>query len=101
MTDHDLDLAAAERVGRALIHEARNVLTPITSAAFLLETHAGDPAKVLELARKIETFAKAEERLVAKMQTALENERLGGKTSAEADAGVPAGSAPSSTLPQP
>ncbi|MBI1809135.1 MAG: hypothetical protein HYR75_04495 [Gemmatimonadetes bacterium] len=99
MNELDRELAAAERVGRAIIHEARNVLTPITSAAFLLDTHADDPAKVRELAKKIEVFAKAEERLVAKMRAVLDRERLGDTASAVSPTGAPAPSAPSSTVP--
>lgn len=99
MNTFDPELAAAERVGRALIHEARNVLTPIISAAFLLDTHADDPAKVRELAKKIEAFAKAEERLVAKMRAVLEKERLGDTASAVPGSGAPDSSAPSSTIP--
>ena len=67
-------LAAAERVAGAMLHEVRNVLNPIVSAAFLLDAHAGDPAKVRELARRIEGFAKAEERVAAKMRELLAQE---------------------------
>lgn len=99
MTTAERELAAAERVGRALIHEARNVLTPIISATFLLDTHADDPVKVRDLAQRIETFAKAEARLVAKMREVLDDERLGRTKSSVPEAGVPPASAPSSSIP--
>lgn len=99
MTTVERDLAAAERVGRALIHETRNVLTPIISATFLLETHADDPAKVRDLAKRIETFAKAEQRLVAKMREVLDAERLGETDSTVPAAGAQPAAAPSSTIP--
>jgi signal transduction histidine kinase len=64
--------AAAERVGMAMLHEIRNVLNPILSAAYLLQAHAHDEAKVRELAAKIEGFAKAEQRVAAKMRQLLD-----------------------------
>ncbi len=101
MTAIDRDLEAAERVGKALIHEARNVLTPIISAAFLLDTHAENPEKVRELAKRIEDFARSEDRLLAKMRAVLEHERLGDAGPAPADAGAPASAAASSSVPKP
>jgi flagellar motility protein MotE (MotC chaperone) len=64
----------AERVATAMLHEIRNVLNPIVSAAYLLQANAHDEAKVRELAAKIERFAKAEERVAAKMRQLLERE---------------------------
>lgn len=75
--DHERRLASAQRVAVAMLHEMRNVLNPIVSAAFLLDAHANDPAKVHELARRIEGFAMAEERLTAKMRELLEREAAG------------------------
>jgi len=84
--DHERRLASAQRVAVAMLHEMRNVLNPIVSAAFLLDANASDPAKVRELARRIEGFAMAEERLTAKMRELLEREAVGDAAPA---AGVP------------
>jgi nitrogen-specific signal transduction histidine kinase len=65
---------AMRRVASALVHEIRNVLNPIVSAAYLLEAHADDPQKVRELAKRIEGFAKAEDRVAAKRRELLERE---------------------------
>ncbi len=67
-------LDAAERVAAGMIHEFRNVLNPIVSAAWLLEANANDPAKVRELAKKIDGFARADRKVEAKMQELLDNE---------------------------
>ncbi len=74
----------ARRVAEGLLHEMRNVLNPITSAAYLIEAHAGNPVKVAELARRIAEFANANSRLVARMQELIEKEVPG--ADAEADA---------------
>jgi nitrogen-specific signal transduction histidine kinase len=78
--------AAAERVGMAMLHEIRNVLNPILSAAYLLQAHAHDEAKVRELAAKIEGFAKAEERVAAKLRQVLEACSAGPHRDADAGA---------------
>jgi hypothetical protein len=78
-----------------MLHEARNVLNPIVSAAFLLDANANDPVKVRELARRIEGFAMAEERIAAKMRELLEREAAG--DDAAPAAGIPLASGPSST----
>lgn len=88
-------LAAAERVAGAMLHEVRNVLNPIVSAAFLLDANAGDPAKVRELAKRIEGFAKAEERVAAKMRELLAHEA--NHTDLHKAAGASDATAPSST----
>jgi nitrogen-specific signal transduction histidine kinase len=67
-------LEAMHRVASALVHEIRNVLNPIVSAAYLLEAHAENPQKVRELAKRIEEFAKAEDRVAAKRRELLERE---------------------------
>ena len=82
---HHLD--AARRVAEGLLHEVRNVLSPITSAAYLVEAHAANPLKVGELARRIAGFADANSRLSARLEELLRDEA----------AGAPSGSAPSST----
>jgi nitrogen-specific signal transduction histidine kinase len=71
------DLEAAGRVAAGLLHEFRNVLNPIVSAAWLLEANANDPGKVIELARRIDGFAKAEGRVAAKLRELLEREAAG------------------------
>ena len=93
--DRDRRVAVALRVATAMLHEVRNVLNPIVSAAFLLEANAGDPAKVRELAKRIEGFAKAEERVAAKMRELLDREALG--DDAVRPAGVSRDTASSST----
>ena len=71
------DLETASRVAAGLLHEFRNVLNPIVSAAWLLEANANDPEKVIELARRIDGFAKAEERIAAKVRELLDREAAG------------------------
>ncbi len=67
-------LEVAGRVAAGMMHEIRNVLNPIVSAAWLLEAHADDPEKVRELAKKIDGFAKADTRVAAKMRDLLDHE---------------------------
>lgn len=71
------DLAAAARVAAGLSHEFRNVLNPIVSAAWLLEANANDPQKVIELARRIDGFARADARLAEKVRELLDREAAG------------------------
>jgi nitrogen-specific signal transduction histidine kinase len=71
------ELDAAGRVAAGLLHEFRNVLNPIVSAAWLLEANANDPEKVIELARRIDGFAKAEARIAARLGEMLDEERAG------------------------
>jgi hypothetical protein len=68
------ELDAAGRVAAGLLHEFRNVLNPIVSAAWLVEANARDPEKVIELARRIDGFAKAEARIAAKARELLDGE---------------------------
>ena len=70
-------LEAAERVAAGMLHEFRNVLNPIVSAAWLLEANANDPAKVIELAKRIDGFAKADARISAKLRELLDKEAAG------------------------
>jgi nitrogen-specific signal transduction histidine kinase len=70
-------LETAERVAAALLHEFRNVLNPIVSAAWLVEANANDPAKVVELAKRIDAFARADARLSAKIRELLDKESSG------------------------
>ena len=71
------EVDAAGRVAAALLHEFRNVLNPIVSAVWLLEANANDPEKVIELARRIDGFAKADARIAAKVRELLEEEAAG------------------------
>jgi nitrogen-specific signal transduction histidine kinase len=71
------DLEAAARVAAGLLHEFRNVLNPIVSAAWLVEANANDPQKVIELARRIAVFAQPEERIAAKVRQLLDTEAAG------------------------
>ncbi len=71
------DLEVASRVAAGLLHEFRNVLNPIVSAAWLLEANANDPEKVIELARRIDGFAKADARVSAKVRELLDAEAAG------------------------
>jgi hypothetical protein len=77
-----------------VLHEVRNVLNPIVSAAYLLEANAHDPEKVRELAHRIDGFARAEARVAACLQELLHRE-----AAALDPAGAPALHAPSSSLP--
>lgn len=70
-------MEAAERVAAGMLHEFRNVLNPIVSAAWLLEANANDPAKVIELAKRIDGFAKADARISAKLRELLDKEAAG------------------------
>ena len=76
LSNDDLNcrLEAAERVANGLVHEIRNVLNPIVSAAFLLNANASDPIRVRELASRIEGFAKAEARVLVKKAELLARE---------------------------
>ena len=71
---HQRQLDAASRVAAGMLHEIRNVLNPIVSAAWLLEANANDPEKVRELAKKIDGFARGDARVAAKMREILDNE---------------------------
>ena len=84
-------VSVAERVATRLLHEVRNVLNPIVSAAWLLDANAGDPDKVRELARRIEEFAKAESRLGARVRELIaeESSRVPPAQRAGSDAGAP------------
>ena len=94
VSEEELDrrLDAMHRIASALVHEIRNVLNPIVSAAYLLDAHADDPQKVRELAKRIEGFAKAEDRVAAKRRELLEREATvaGGKAGREAGAAATA-----------
>ncbi len=95
VADAEARLASARRVASGMLHEIRNVLNPIVSAAFLLEAHADDPAKVRELASRIEGFAKGEARIASKMKELLEKETAG-EPGDSRDAGVSPAPAPHS-----
>jgi nitrogen-specific signal transduction histidine kinase len=71
------DVEAAARVAAGLLHEFRNVLNPIVSAAWLLEANANDPQKVIELAHRIDGFAKADARIAMKIRELLDREAAG------------------------
>ena len=71
------EVEAASRVAAGLLHEFRNVLNPIVSAAWLIEANAKDPEKVIELARRIDRFAKAEARIADKVRELLDKEAAG------------------------
>jgi signal transduction histidine kinase len=84
MTDHGEPsterarrLDAAQRVAKGMLHEFRNILNPIVSAAYLMHANANDPAKVRELATRIEGFARADDRVAKKMRELLEREASG------------------------
>ena len=95
---HAAGMDAAERVAQAMLHEIRNVLNPIVAAAWLLQTNADDPAKVRELAIRIEEFAKAEQRVATRMRELLAEESAAAES--PTDAGAPPSPAPSSITRQ-
>ncbi|HVT40333.1 MAG TPA: hypothetical protein VHE78_14925 [Gemmatimonadaceae bacterium] len=70
-------LESAQRVAQGMLHEFRNILNPIVSAAYLMHANAHDPAKVRELATRIEGFARAEDRVATKMRELLDREASG------------------------
>jgi nitrogen-specific signal transduction histidine kinase len=71
------EIEAAARVAAGLLHEFRNIMNPIVSAAWLLEANANDPQKVIELARRIDGFAKADVRIALKVRELLDREAAG------------------------
>jgi nitrogen-specific signal transduction histidine kinase len=71
------ELEVANRVAAGLLHEFRNVLNPIVSAAWLLEANANNPSKVIELAQRINGFAKADAKIAAKLRELLDKEAAG------------------------
>ena len=75
--DRRRGIEMAERVAAGLMHEFRNVLNPIVSAAWLLEANAGDRAKVIELAHRIDGFARADARIAGKLRELIEREAAG------------------------
>ena len=89
------DVASASRVASAMLHEIRNILNPIVSASYLLGVNADNPDKVRELAARIEGFAKAEERVAARMREFLAREAAGEELTP--GAGISDGATPSST----
>ena len=70
-TPREQRLAAAGRVAAGLLHEFRNLLSPISNAAFLLEQHAENPAKVRELARRIAQLAQVRGRVLDRLRDFL------------------------------
>jgi hypothetical protein len=71
------EVEAAARVAAGLLHEFRNVLNPIVSAAWLVEANANNAQKVIELARRIAEFAQPEARIAAKVRQLLDTEAAG------------------------
>lgn len=71
------EVEVAARVAAGLLHEFRNILNPIVSAAWLVEANANDPQKVIELARRIDGFAKADARIAGKARELLDREAAG------------------------
>lgn len=70
-TPREQRLAAAGRVAAGLLHEFRNVLSPIANTAFLLEQQAGDPARVRELAQRIAQLAQVHGRVMDRLRDFL------------------------------
>lgn len=71
------EVEAAARVAAGLLHEFRNILNPIVSAAWLLEANANDSQKVIELAHRIDGFARADARIAVKARELLDREAAG------------------------
>lgn len=63
VTPREQRLAAAGRVAAGLLHEFRNVLTPISNLAFLLEQQAEDPVRVRELSQRLSRLTQARGRV--------------------------------------
>jgi signal transduction histidine kinase len=70
-TPREQRLAAAGRVAAGLLHEFRNVLSPIANLAFLLEQHSGDPERVRELSQRLSRLTQARGRVAERLRDFL------------------------------
>ncbi len=68
VTPREQRLAAAGRVAAGLLHDMRNVLSPISNLAFLLEQQAGDPERVRELAQRLSRLTQARGRVADRLR---------------------------------
>lgn len=71
VTPREQRLAAAGRVAAGLLHEFRNVLSPMANLAFLLEQHAGDAGKVRELAQRMSQLTQLRSRVADRLRDFL------------------------------
>ena len=71
VTPREQRLAAAGRVAAGLLHEFRNVLSPISNLAFLMEQQSGDPGKVRELAQRMSRLTQMRSRVADRLRDFL------------------------------
>lgn len=76
VTPREQRLAAAGRVAAGLLHEFRNVLSPISNLAFLLEQQAGDPERVRELAQRLSRLTQARGRVAERLRDFLRQDAV-------------------------
>ena len=67
-TPREQRLAAAGRVAAGLLHEFRNILSPISNLAFLLEQQADDPARVREFAQRLAQLTQSRGRVAERLR---------------------------------
>ena len=75
-TPREQRLAAAGRVAAGLLHEFRNVLSPISNLAFLLEQHSGDPEKVRDLAQRMSRLTQTRTRVAERLRDFLRQDAV-------------------------
>lgn len=76
VTGREQRLAAAGRVAAGLLHEFRNVLSPISNLAFLLEQQADDPARVRELSQRLSRLTQARGRVAERLRDFLRQDAV-------------------------
>lgn len=76
VTPREQRMAAAGRVAAGLLHEFRNVLSPISNLAFLLEQQADDPAKVRELAQRMSRLMQVRPRVAERLRDFLRQDAV-------------------------
>jgi two-component system sensor histidine kinase HydH len=76
VTPREQRLAAAGRVAAGLLHEWRNVLSPISNLAYVLEQQADDPEKVRDLARRLAALTQARSRVAERLRDFLRQDAV-------------------------
>ena len=75
-TPREQRLAAAGRVAAGLLHEFRNVLSPISNLAFLLEQQADDPVRVREFSQRLSQLTQARGRVAERLRDFLRQDAM-------------------------
>lgn len=76
VTPREQRLAAAGRVAAGLLHEFRNVLSPISNLAFLMEQQADDPDTVRALARRLSALTQTRGRVAGRLRDFLRQDAV-------------------------